>query len=77
MTCDSEGAINVLQEGLKAERLSRFPQADALVCDEFHIIHGFLSLLQLVYELAWTLLSQRRYAESAKMFLKMLEINSW
>jgi len=35
------------------------------------------SFQQLVFELAWTLLSQRRYQESADMFMKMIELNSW
>jgi hypothetical protein len=30
-----------------------------------------------VFELAWTLLSQRRYRESADAFIKMTTINSW
>ena len=32
---------------------------------------------QLIFELAWTLLSQRRYQEAADTFIKMTEINSW
>ena len=31
----------------------------------------------LVFELAWTLLAERRYEEAAKMFLKMTELNTW
>jgi hypothetical protein len=33
--------------------------------------------VQLVFELAWTLLSQRRYQEAADAFMRMTEINSW
>ncbi|KAI0705857.1 hypothetical protein BC835DRAFT_1313841 [Cytidiella melzeri] len=61
MSYDAEGAINVMLKGLNMERPSSFQQADGLI----------------VFELAWTLLSQRRYAESAKWFLKMTELNSW
>ncbi|KAI5121532.1 hypothetical protein M0805_002592 [Coniferiporia weirii] len=61
MTYDPEGAISVLQDGLRPERHGHFQQADAL----------------LVFELAWTLLSQRRYQEAADMFLRMTDINSW
>ncbi|KAH8111665.1 outer membrane protein Iml2/Tetratricopeptide repeat protein 39 [Phellopilus nigrolimitatus] len=61
MTYDPEGAIAILQDGLRPERVGHFQQADAL----------------LVFELAWTLLSQRRYQEAADMFLRMTEINSW
>jgi hypothetical protein len=32
---------------------------------------------QLVFELAWTLLSQRKYQEAADAFVKMTEINTW
>lgn len=38
------------------------------------MIYGFR---QLVFELAWTLLSQRRYQESADMFMRMIELNTW
>ncbi|KAJ7478215.1 hypothetical protein FB451DRAFT_1241639 [Mycena latifolia] len=31
----------------------------------------------LVFELAWTLLAQRRYQEAADAFLKLTELNSW
>ncbi|EJD00340.1 uncharacterized protein FOMMEDRAFT_142311 [Fomitiporia mediterranea MF3/22] len=61
MTYDPEGAIAVLQDGLRPERPGHFQQADAL----------------LVYELAWTLLSQRRYEEAAGMFMRMTEVNTW
>ncbi|KAF9651455.1 hypothetical protein BDM02DRAFT_3110516 [Thelephora ganbajun] len=61
MSYDADGAIQVLQDGLETEKKNRFKQADAL----------------LVFELAWTLLSQRRYQESADMFMKMIELNSW
>ncbi|EJD00336.1 uncharacterized protein FOMMEDRAFT_159009 [Fomitiporia mediterranea MF3/22] len=61
MTYDPEGAIAVLQDGLRPERPGHFQQADAL----------------LVFELAWTLLSQRRYQEAADMFMRMTEVNTW
>ena len=32
---------------------------------------------QLLFELAWTLLSQRRYQEAADAFIRVTEINSW
>ncbi|KAL0946369.1 hypothetical protein HGRIS_012600 [Hohenbuehelia grisea] len=61
MSHDAEGAIRVLQDGLRPERNHSFVQADAL----------------LVFELAWTLLAQRRYQEAADMFIKMTELNTW
>lgn len=61
MSHDADAAIKVLEDGLAPGRTLRFKQADAL----------------LVFELAWTLLAQRRFAESAKMFLRMTEMNSW
>jgi len=32
---------------------------------------------QLTFELAWTLLSHRRYEETAKQFLDITRLNSW
>ncbi|KAF9792188.1 hypothetical protein BJ322DRAFT_19589 [Thelephora terrestris] len=61
MSYDADGAIQVLQDGLKLEKKNKFKQADSL----------------LVFELAWTLLSQRRYQEAADMFMKMGKLNSW
>ncbi|KAF4608318.1 hypothetical protein EYR40_000662 [Pleurotus pulmonarius] len=61
MTHDPQAAIHVLQEGLGPDREFSFVQADTL----------------LVFELAWTLLSQRRYQEAADMFIKLTELNSW
>ncbi|ETW86282.1 hypothetical protein HETIRDRAFT_471663 [Heterobasidion irregulare TC 32-1] len=61
MTHDAEGAIRVLRGGLDPARPSVFVQADAL----------------LVFELAWTLLSQRRYEEAAEAFMRMTELNTW
>jgi len=58
---DLDGAITVLRAGLAPDRPHSFSQADAL----------------LIFELAWTLLSQRKYEESAEMFMKMTEVNSW
>jgi hypothetical protein len=57
----ADDAIATLQAGLAPDRPHDFVQADAL----------------LVFELAWTLLGQRRYQESADAFLRMTEINSW
>ncbi|KAG2150637.1 outer membrane protein Iml2/Tetratricopeptide repeat protein 39 [Suillus bovinus] len=61
MTYDTEGAIETLRDGLKPERKKSFPQADTL----------------LTFELAWTLLSHRRYEETAKQFLGITKLNSW
>ncbi|PPQ84113.1 hypothetical protein CVT24_002376 [Panaeolus cyanescens] len=61
MAYDAEGAIEVLKEGLKADRKHSFVQADML----------------LMFELSWTLLSQRRYQEAAEAFMKITEMNSW
>ncbi|RDB22979.1 Mitochondrial outer membrane protein IML2 [Hypsizygus marmoreus] len=61
MSHDAEGAIHVLRDGLRPDRKYTFAQADTL----------------LVFELAWTLLGQRRYHEAAEMFIKITEINSW
>ncbi|KAJ8473696.1 hypothetical protein ONZ45_g16204 [Pleurotus djamor] len=61
MTHDAEAAIRVLQDGLGPERPFSFAQADTL----------------LVFELSWTLLSQRRYQEAADSFLRLTELNSW
>ncbi|KAL5513993.1 hypothetical protein ACEPAG_2754 [Sanghuangporus baumii] len=61
MSYNPQGAIDVLQDGLRPDRPGRFQQADAL----------------LIFELAWTLLSQRRYQEAADTFLSITEINTW
>ncbi|KAF7778395.1 hypothetical protein Agabi119p4_2740 [Agaricus bisporus var. burnettii] len=61
MSNDPEAAINVLEKGLKPERQIRYDQGDSL----------------LVFELAWTLLGQRRYEEAAKSFLRITELNTW
>ncbi|KAF5378316.1 hypothetical protein D9615_008805 [Tricholomella constricta] len=61
MSYDPDGAIRVLREGLRPGRPHSFAQADTL----------------LVFELAWTLLGQRRYQEAADMFVKITELNSW
>ncbi|KAG2063541.1 hypothetical protein BDR04DRAFT_1146273 [Suillus decipiens] len=61
MTCDTEGAIETLRSGLEPERKNSFRQADTL----------------LTFELAWTLLSHRRYEETAKQFLDITKLNSW
>ncbi|EJF66189.1 hypothetical protein DICSQDRAFT_78415 [Dichomitus squalens LYAD-421 SS1] len=61
MSYDPDGAIKVLQDGLAPGMPHTFAQADGL----------------LIFELAWTLLSQRRYQEAAEAFIRMTEINSW
>ena len=61
MSGDAEGAIATLQAGLAPDRTSVFLQADAL----------------LVFELAWVFLSQRRYEDAAKTYMRMTEINTW
>ncbi|KAG6897584.1 hypothetical protein C0993_007415 [Termitomyces sp. T159_Od127] len=61
MSYDPEGAIKVLRDGLRPDRPHSFAQADTL----------------LVFELAWTLLGQRRYQEAADMFIKVTTLNSW
>jgi tetratricopeptide (TPR) repeat protein len=61
MSGDPDGAIATLQAGLAPDRTSVFLQADSL----------------LVFELAWVFLSQRRYEDAAKTFIKMTEINTW
>ncbi|KLO11975.1 hypothetical protein SCHPADRAFT_876147 [Schizopora paradoxa] len=63
MTYDPDGAITVLQKGLSVDRPENghFRQADAV----------------LEFELAWTLLSERRYSEAAEAFIRMKELNNW
>ncbi|RPD66519.1 hypothetical protein L226DRAFT_557573 [Lentinus tigrinus ALCF2SS1-7] len=61
MSYDPDGAIKVLQDGLAPGLPHTFAQADGL----------------LLFELAWTLLSQRRYQEAADAFIRVTEINSW
>ncbi|KAG8988923.1 hypothetical protein FRB90_002498, partial [Tulasnella sp. 427] len=56
-----EEAIEVLLAGLGPSRPVKFKQADAL----------------LNFELAWDLLSIRRYQESAEAWLRMLGLNTW
>lgn len=58
---DNTGAINLLEEGVKNMRPSGFVQADAM----------------LLYELAWTLFSHRRYKEAAEAWLKLTDMNKW
>ncbi|RDX56360.1 hypothetical protein OH76DRAFT_379943 [Lentinus brumalis] len=60
MSYDPDGAIKVLQDGLAPGLPHTFAQADGL----------------LLFELAWTLLSQRRYQEAADAFIRVTEINS-
>ncbi|QRV74892.1 mitochondrial outer membrane protein IML2 [Ceratobasidium sp. AG-Ba] len=61
MTFNPSKAIEILRDGLSAERPVKFRQADAL----------------LLFELSWTLLADRRYEEAAESFLKIKELNSW
>ncbi|KAF9481931.1 hypothetical protein BDN70DRAFT_875724 [Pholiota conissans] len=61
MSHKADEAITVLQEGLEAAKEHSFAQADMI----------------LIFELAWTLLSQMRYQEAADAFLKITELNSW
>ena len=85
MTYDPEGAIAVLKEGLESsDRPRTFAQADGLVRSRSLLqnIFGWLTMhicmcLQLIFELAWTLLSQRKYEEAAENFIRITTINSW
>jgi hypothetical protein len=79
MSYDADGAIRVLQDGLEMEKRNRFKQADSLVISlppsALRIVIYYFR--QLVFELAWTLLSQRRYQEAADTFMKMIGLNTW
>ena len=80
MTQDTDGAIKTLRDGLQPERKKSFPQADTLVRTLIRTILEFLihlCHLQLTFELAWTLLSHRRYEETAEQFLDITKLNSW
>lgn len=79
MSYDTQGAIKVLQDGLKPERPHTFVQADGLVSRIIQYANSQRThpILQLIFELAWTLLSQRRYQEAADTFIDMTKINSW
>lgn len=80
MSYDTAGAIKVLQDGLKPDRPQVFAQADGLVrMFPENIVRVDIDkrVKQLIFELAWTLLSQRRYEEAAEAFIKITEINSW
>ncbi|KAF5389207.1 hypothetical protein D9757_003471 [Collybiopsis confluens] len=65
MSYDPQGAIRVLTAGLEVTARSGdgegFKQADTL----------------LMFELAWTYLSERRYVQSADAFIKLTDLNSW
>ncbi|KAK7443214.1 Mitochondrial outer membrane protein iml2 [Stygiomarasmius scandens] len=61
MSGNPQAAIKVLQDGLSPEKKNLFVQADTL----------------LMFELAWTLLAQRRYQEAATTFIRLTELNSW
>ncbi|KAF8329754.1 outer membrane protein Iml2/Tetratricopeptide repeat protein 39 [Cantharellus anzutake] len=60
-TGDNAAAIATLQRGIGPERRNHFKQADTI----------------LVFELAWILLAERRYEESAEMFLRLVTLNNW
>jgi len=60
-TGNAAKAISILQSGLGPERPVRFIQADTM----------------LVFELAWILLAERQYEQSAETFLKLLTLNTW
>ena len=81
MTHDPDSAIAVLQDGLKPDRPGSYQQADALLREPNGIAKAFsiaeAIITKLVFELAWTLLSQRRYQEAADAFLRMTEMNNW
>ncbi|KJA17945.1 hypothetical protein HYPSUDRAFT_218539 [Hypholoma sublateritium FD-334 SS-4] len=61
MSYKADIAIDILNEGLHNNKGHSFAQADML----------------LVFELAWTLLSQMRYQEAADAFMRITELNSW
>ena len=85
MSYDPEGAIKVLQDGLAPGMPHTFAQADALVssshlyliCARESRVLCTETTTQLLFELAWTFLSQRRYQEAADTFMKITELNSW
>lgn len=79
MSYDPQSAIKVLQDGLKPDRTHSFVQADMLVrISPFHAFSPLtLGDLKLIFELAWTLLGQRRYQEASDAFMKITELNSW
>ncbi|KAF8321184.1 hypothetical protein DL93DRAFT_2051790 [Clavulina sp. PMI_390] len=58
---NNPAAIETLLRGLSPERPIHFQQADAM----------------LVFELGWIYLAERKYEESAEMFLKMQTLNNW
>lgn len=58
---NNDQAIKTLVDGLSPERPIHFKQADAM----------------LVFEVAWIYLAERRFEESAEMFLKMQTLNNW
>ena len=71
-----EGAIRVLQDGLKQERLHSSAQADMMV----RLRGTFLSISviyylngdsQVLFELTWNLLGQRRHRDLVDLFLKL------
>ena len=61
MSNDADSAIRIMQTDLASEGPRSFKQADGLI----------------FFELAWTLLSQRRYEQAAEMFIKVMEVNKW
>ena len=82
MSYDPDGAIEVLQDGLAPGMPHTFVQADGLVSSATSISAKpktcvYEHVWQLIFELAWTLLSQRRYKEAAEAFIRVTEVNSW
>ncbi|KAF5337705.1 hypothetical protein D9758_017342 [Tetrapyrgos nigripes] len=61
MSGNPQAAIKVLQDGLSPQKKNHFVQADTL----------------LMFELAWTLLAQRKYEEASSSFIRITELNSW
>ena len=82
MSDDPEGAIRTLQDGLKPDRPHIFREADTLVSihrqwNVLLIITENIYPMKLIFELAWTLLAERRYQESADMFMRITKLNTW
>ncbi|KAG5641413.1 hypothetical protein DXG03_005269 [Asterophora parasitica] len=82
MAYDPEGAIQVLRSGLASDGVRVSGDAeDGSAGEEREKVERGPSFRQadtlLVFELAWTLLGQRRYQEAADMFIKVTELNTW
>lgn len=46
-------------------------------CIRSSLLPAIYRFRQLTFELAWTLMSERRYQEAADAFMSLLELNSW